>query len=343
MNHSRPNPTVKDFLSTTSNKEKISVLLEYAVLSPSPYNTQPWHFLVSGDKVEIHPNFSRRLHFGDKDLNGLYFTLGAVWENLNTTIRSYGLISESRVVKDGKSFFIEVKIGGFENTVESKIDFASLEAIKTRHTNRAAFLNLSIPEQLRRFINECNTDSVQAFLLDNEQLTARIREMTSSAVKQTFSHKGFTRELSSWLKSSTNKHKLGMPGYVLGIPKWFSFFLPKLIRYGSNSVVVKTQQQVHARWLDSSFTMVLLSVKNLLLEEVIESGRVFESICIEAQKYGVGVGPMSVLVETDGYPEKLKQLTKSEFYPTMLFRIGYITKVHKQSPRLPMSEVVTYK
>ncbi len=50
-----------DFPDNGSSEEKGTFLLNYAILAPSIYNTQPWSFNVSGDKILIFADESRWL------------------------------------------------------------------------------------------------------------------------------------------------------------------------------------------------------------------------------------------------------------------------------------------
>jgi len=60
-------------------------LLEYGILAPSVYNTQPWKFLVDGQKgiIEVRADFSRtRSREIDEKQRDLYLALGACVESM---------------------------------------------------------------------------------------------------------------------------------------------------------------------------------------------------------------------------------------------------------------------
>lgn len=57
-------------------------LVAQAVKAPSGHNTQPWHFELSGNTIEIKPDFSRSLPVVDADNRELFVSLGCATENL---------------------------------------------------------------------------------------------------------------------------------------------------------------------------------------------------------------------------------------------------------------------
>lgn len=56
-----------DFPAEAAPAQQWCFLLNYALLAPSEYNTQPWLFRVQGDSVEILADHSRRLPVVDPD------------------------------------------------------------------------------------------------------------------------------------------------------------------------------------------------------------------------------------------------------------------------------------
>ncbi len=72
VEHERKELTQQDF----------EELVAQAVKAPSGHNTQPWYFELSGNTIEIKPDFSRSLPVVDADNRELFISLGCATENL---------------------------------------------------------------------------------------------------------------------------------------------------------------------------------------------------------------------------------------------------------------------
>lgn len=325
-------------------KDILNFFVEVAARGPSPYNTQPWKFTVQTNppRLLIMPNIERRLLYGDPELRGLYFTLGAALQNVVLAAEALGKKCTYELCGTAvENFQIVISFEGLDSASNVTLNQKLLRAIEERHNNRFAFEKKSLPGELRNFIQRIQTKHISLFLIEDPAQVQKLQAMTQEAVKIIFGSKKFTKELSYWLKPSLKSISLGMPGYILGIPRWFSFILPLLIRYGSKTVVVKTQQKVHARWFDQAQIFGFLGVSEENPKEWIEAGQVYESLSIEAQKYGVVLGAMSALVEAPGFADKVSETLHVQAKPVMMFRIGYATTIPPQSPRLPIEQIIT--
>src|SRR5687767_980390 len=57
--------TTEEFPADGRASAKLRFLLRYAVLAPSGHNTQPWRFVIDGDRVEVHADRAQRLEVVD--------------------------------------------------------------------------------------------------------------------------------------------------------------------------------------------------------------------------------------------------------------------------------------
>src|SRR5260370_31488477 len=82
-----------DFPATGTPAEQWCFLLNYALLAPSEYNTQPWMFRVQGNSVELSADYSRRLPVVDPEDRELLISCGASCYNLRLAARHFGFQS----------------------------------------------------------------------------------------------------------------------------------------------------------------------------------------------------------------------------------------------------------
>ena len=79
-----------DFPNNSSSEEKLTFLLNYAILAPSSHNSQPWKFNVTKDEILVFVDKSRRLQVADADQRELYVSLGCALENLIIAADHFG-------------------------------------------------------------------------------------------------------------------------------------------------------------------------------------------------------------------------------------------------------------
>lgn len=78
-----------DFPAKAAPADQWHFLINYALLAPSEYNTQPWLFRVQGNSVEICADYSRSLPVVDPQDRELLISCGAACLNLRLAQRDY--------------------------------------------------------------------------------------------------------------------------------------------------------------------------------------------------------------------------------------------------------------
>jgi nitroreductase len=81
-----------DFPAQGTPTEQWSFLLNYALLAPSEYNTQPWLFRLQDDSVEMYADYTRGLPVVDPHNRELLISCGAACYNLRLAARHFGYL-----------------------------------------------------------------------------------------------------------------------------------------------------------------------------------------------------------------------------------------------------------
>lgn len=76
--------------------DSLNRILNKAILAPSGDNIQPWRFRKTADGVELRLDFNREEHFFEAGLRSLYFSAGAVIENIRVAAAREGLRLDCR-------------------------------------------------------------------------------------------------------------------------------------------------------------------------------------------------------------------------------------------------------
>ena len=113
-------------------------LIGVAGRAPSLHNTQPWHFTVNDDAIELYADASRRLHV-DPDGREMIISCGAALYGLRLAVRSLGYVPEVELLRgpSGPRALARVRPGRpVPMTSEER---KLLHAVPHRHTHRGPF------------------------------------------------------------------------------------------------------------------------------------------------------------------------------------------------------------
>ncbi|WP_340681586.1 hypothetical protein LCL61_22855 [Amycolatopsis coloradensis] len=200
-----------------------------AVRAPSPLNTQPWRFVVDGDRIEVWLDRARVLRIADPDAREARLSCGAAMFNLMISLRSNGKTLSVRVVPkpDEPDLLAELEIDGdrFSSSEERRL----AEVVFRRHTNRRPFLDRPVPVWARTTLRAAAL--VEGGLLelfgrgDRANAVARVLHRAEAAQ----AHNGaFQAEVALWTRRTANAPDgvlaLTRPPSAHRIPSQESFF-----------------------------------------------------------------------------------------------------------------------
>src|SRR5436309_1072595 len=132
--------------------------LAAAVRAPSPCNTQPWRFVVDGDRIDVLLDPERVLTVADPDGREARLSCGAAVLNLAITLRANGRATSVKLLPDREQtdLLARVTIGSAHET--STAERALAHAVARRRTNRRAFLDRPVPARARRALDAAARD-----------------------------------------------------------------------------------------------------------------------------------------------------------------------------------------
>ncbi len=327
------NFTPESFLNL-SDKEKLERLVYYSSLAPSSHNTQPWLFELSQNKIKIYPNLERRLPQSDSTNRELYLSLGAAVTNLNIISQNFGLDFSCNITPNDQS----VATFSYNNLKSVLINKKMIEAVCNRHCNRFEYEEKKLPEMFLNSIPEfTNNYSVIASVINEPKQKSQIAEIVLKAIESAFKDKGFTEELSHWLKPSLQKYHDGMPGYNIGVPWLLSFIIPWAMKHFNMS---KQQRDINKSPLYHSATYIILSTTGDSKKDWVNTGQALEQIWIEAEKENIKLAVFAAPIEIKDYYKDFQQLLNTSSRPQMFVRLGYTNKIPKPSPRLAINKIL---
>jgi len=164
---------------------ELSEALGMAVRAPSPYNTQPWRFVVDENRIDLYLDPERVLHTSDPEGRQARLSCGAALFNLRLGIRAHGRAALVEIAPDpGRpDLLATVRIGGVQPKTITEDRLA--RAIERRHTNRRPFLDRPVELPLRSGLKAAaRAENALVELVDASGRTAPRYRIIADLVRQ---------------------------------------------------------------------------------------------------------------------------------------------------------------
>ena len=341
-----------DFFKQNSDKEKILFLLEFAVLAPSYYNSQPWLFKIEDNKCTVLLDPKIQLKESDPDLRNLYISLGCAIENIVIIAKYFGVLEKTESVFDnGKysatniSFVFNKESTRFENAQKLDKDYEKLsDYILRRHSSSGFFQGEVVPPDI---ISRLSTipflDEFRGLRLDfltNKDQIAILGKVLSDGIIKKFKEKPYRKEFSRWVHGENSK-KDGLLRSSLNLKGLFSSIVALLINiinvgpYLARSEFerIKSAPVVCVLGVSEEDNQLIGSqfVKNTKTKEErwINTGRLTERILLEFSARGFDASFFgSAVMLGDLYKEVQKVIGMTE-RPQLIFGVGHILSKYK--------------
>lgn len=305
--------------------ERDQYLLRHASLAPSGHNAQPWRVkIVSSSEWIIGWDKTRALPAVDPENRELLLSIGAFCEALNIAAGSIGLETEIKVL--AKSAFspelvrINFRASGSSNEL--------LNVLTKRRTIRNGYLSKEINREDMNYISQ-NMDctiytfdrkSSEAGIIDKAVLESnRIQAWRDDA----------QNELAGWIRwtdKDAGRHRNGLTPASMeidGIAGWYvkHFFDRDDVMSESfrNQTVEITEKQ-----LSSYGSWIILSSDRENPESIINTGRDFLRMGLNACNKKIALHPMTQPLEEKGFESDLQKKLKIKGNIQFILRAGYV-------------------
>ena len=316
-----------DFPANGSAEEKLTFLLNYAVLAPSSHNSQPWKFNVTNDRILVFADKSRRLQVADPDQRELYISLGCALENLIVAADHFGYNSTVAYFSGGEDLVAEVVL---QQAANSSGDPRLFSAILSRQTNRNPYEPRAISEIDLETIKSLSSDAdVSIFITSDPGVKKGFQDLVVQANGIQYSDAKFKSELGHWLGLGV----MGPTGVQAKMAQLAVVFLD----------VGPEQSKKDAELINSTPYLGFLSTAKNDSISSLKAGRVLERFWLTASALGVSMHPMSQALEVGETKANLTKLLPAEsgmMQVQQAFRLGYAKPGGAHSTRRPLQEVL---
>ncbi|MCM2356929.1 MAG: nitroreductase family protein [Geobacteraceae bacterium] len=318
----------QDFPHQGSMPDKIRFLLGYAILAPSILNTQPWQFAVSGDELQVFADHERWLKVADWDQRNMYMSTGCALENFLIAADHFGYGAEVAyhppTFRKGPIASVKLSPRGEASSSMRPELFA---AIPRRHTNCDEYLERPIERgAMAKISGCCAEEGILLDIIEDVRIKSAFDDLLVRADTRLFADDRWCEELAFWIEQG-----------VLGVP-WLIAKMKSLAVTFLN--LGKGKARRDAEILMSSPLLAILSSASDDPVEQVRVGQVMERLWLMATTLGIGVHPMNqVLQVLDLRLEAAKSISRPEFTPQLIFRMGFAEPPKSHTPRQPPVEV----
>ncbi len=298
-------------------------LLKYAILAPSCLNTQPWRFKSQDSCIKIIVDKSRWRKIADYDQRELYISAGCALENLLIAAEYFRYDQRVFYSEDELAAIIKLDLGGKPSSFRGPDLF---DAIPKRCTNRKIYENKALPsEDLKRLQDVCVEEGLTLHLATDTEIKIKACELIKSAYADQLSDPAFRKELGYWL------------GQGLFADSWTKSKIAQMV--ATNINVGKSLAKKFSELTRSSMAFGIISSEKNDRFAQIGAGKVLERVWLQATSLGIGLHPVSQILELPDLKEETsKLLPNPDAYPQIAFGLGYANPKAKHLSRRPMRE-----
>jgi nitroreductase len=301
-----------------------------ALLAPSSHNSQPWRFVIHGDRLDLHPDRTRSLPVVDPRDRELIISCGAALFQLRLALRHFGRASSVELMPEcvGNDVLASVWLG--ERCTATDEDERLFAAISRRHTNRAPFLPRAVDETLR-------LDLVAAARLEEAWLYVAsgmakeaLAALISDGDRRQMGDSHFRRELASWLRPNDDRSGDGMPGYTRAQDDLAARIEPLIVRtfdLGDGRAARDHQLAV------GSPLLAVLGTDGDDERDWLRAGQALARVLLHATSAALAASFLNQPVELPELRGRLSEIIGKTGYPQLVLRLGYPSVLAAATPR----------
>lgn len=314
------------FPRSGSRREQMKFLVAYAILAPSSHNTQPWKFAIEEeDTLALFMDPKGWLRVADSDQREWHISSGCALENLVLAAQHFGFAPQVAYFPDPQDATLAARVKMGESALDAEPPSDALfQAITTRHTNHQVFQTRPVEEAALQSLRNCLEETgIQLFLNDEAPLKRAVDELIVEADALEFANPNFREELGYWIGQG-----------VFGTPWLISKIGQMAMSYVNMG---KATSKKDSELLMSAPVLGLICSEDNERETQLKVGRIFERIYLTSTRLGLGLQPMSQIVQIPQVKAKLARLTPCpNWYPQQPFRLGYAEPEKSHTPRRPL-------
>lgn len=294
-----------------------------ALHAPSVFNTQPWHWRITGETLRLYADRDRALRATDPDGRLLMLSCGAALHHARVALEAAGWTPHVERLPDAgeTELLARITVAGAAPADQRTERMAA--AITARRTDRRAFGDRAVPEQLLvELRGVVETEGAYLHVVRRDQMPM-LASSTSRAADAESEDPAYRAELTRW----TNRP--GSSGD--GVPA------ATAVRRAPRRVPVRDYAPggiaglTAGEGFDLGAAYVVLFGRTDQPAELLRGGEALSALLLTATAAGLATAPLSDTIEVEWPRRLLRGLLSDVGEPYLIVRLGY----HDDAAPLP--------
>ena len=332
--------TEADFPTTGPPADQWRFLLNYALLAPSQYNTQPWLFSVQNESVELCADYTRRLPVVDPDDRELLISCGTACLNLRLAMRQCGSRPTLEYFVSGEEKptpLARFRFGAsWTPTSEENRLFS---AIPRHHTNRSLFETRTVSQTvLNRMQALAGLEGTWLHVVQDGPTRQMISDLILDGDGQQWAQRSFREEVARWLRLHDSGYVDGLPGSARPRGSSQDTASPLVVRT-FDLVGEKAEEERDRQLAAGAPVLAVLGTFADTPGDWFAAGMAMERMLLEACASGLQTSFVNQPIEIPALRAQLCRMLDRTDFPQIVLRIGYGDPV-PSTPRRSVRDVL---
>jgi nitroreductase len=308
--------------------EQAMFLLRYAVLAPSTHNSQPWRFALDRPyEIGVYADKAHWLRISDPEQRELHVSVGCAIENLLVAADHFGFGTTVSYFPEPSNEYL-VAVVTLKPGQTPALDEDLFPAIVRRRTVHQPFEDLPVPSALvGRLARASDPPHVIVATATDEALRRRLDDLLVKADAAMFARLDYRDELARSIAQG-----------AFGTP-WLLAQLERLAVAHINIGGLRARRDEAT--LRSAPVFGVVATRDDDHAAHVRAGQMTERIYLIATAMGLGVRPMTLVLEVPECREELNEIWAGlDGTPQLPFLVGYPCKAEEPTPRWSGEQVL---
>ena len=286
-----------------------------ALHAPSVFNTQPWRWQITGETLELYADRDRALRATDPGGRLLMLSCGAALHHARVAIEAAGWATNVERLPDGNDADLLARITIIGLSLPDRQAERMAAAIAKRRTDRRAFSDRTVPEQLLIQLRQIvEAEGAYLHVVRRDQMPM-LATSTSRAADAETNDPAYRAELEHW----TNRPE----GSGDGVPT------ATAVQPAPRRVPVRDYAPGGRAGLaagedfDLGAAYVVLFGLTDQPTELLRGGEAMSALLLTATADGLATAPLSDTIEVEWPRRLLRDLLADVGEPYLVIRLGY--------------------